>query len=236
MRMASDLGNTLNSNVTQLEQRRCMLESVRQHQQKFSAIAKQFYQAQPEDELSYLEFCEQIIATIDQILASGDWESSAFLRNSAKPLKGLRKEALELRAKLKGEVETVTSLQSPEITANQVPVYIALYQSAGHDLAKWEVQLRSLDRSAFGRPVYENEQDVQRVLRAKHAQAAEAYVAVAVEQNAMTQDHYQPQRTDREGNKLVNLAPGAINPDNVLLFVHQGQEYYFVKGKLVKKG
>lgn len=210
-----------------------LLESVRNEKADFLSVANDFYNQPHRTDENYMQFCRDTIASIDKILEAGDWNSSLFLRNTAKPLVQLRERAQEILTKMTGG-------KAQDVTANTVPegmqlVYVSLFQAKGHDLERWEMQLRSLYRYMSGRPVYSNEADVEAVIRAKVSPDADAYVVLAIPDSAIRDMSHAVPRKDRQGHELVTLKEGVVNSEHIVEFVHAGKRYRFANNKLKVK-
>ena len=167
------------------------------------------------------------------MLAAEDWDSSPFLKNTVKPLEEIKQSAEALVAQLSGDVNDTVASQT--IESGGQPVYIALFQAQGHDLKKWAMQLRSIDRYMLGRPIYTAEADVCKMIHQKVNQSCEAYAKVAVKPSAIQEQSLLPKREDRNGCTLLTLMPGTVTSDHIIEFVHVGKTYAFVDGKLREK-
>jgi len=209
-----------------------LLQSVKNEKAKFTDIAKTFYQKKPRNTEDYLAFNDAIIAAIDDVLEAGDWDDSLFLKNTVKPLKQIKEEALQLQKAAK-QASGEEAITLRELDDDEMLVYISVFQSEGHDIRKWELQLSSLQSHLLGRPVYRAEVDAQKVIRQKLVQISEAYVVVAIKKSDVQDFAYQAKRVDRHGNILLTLKEKAVKPENIFKFVHQGKVYYFLDGKLV---
>ena len=211
-----------------------LLQCVDKEKDQFTRLANNFYNASHRSDDHYLDLCNAIIAAVDGVLNASDWDSSLFLRNTIKPLKKIRDHALELRQALGGD----GSLAAPQKNAttlakNCVKLYVSLYQANGHDLKKWANQLNSIASHMTGRPVYQGEAEVKKIIRAKYAQISEAYAVVSVDQSNIISNEHATPRKDRFDSILVSLVPGAVVRDNILEFVHQGKRYYFHNDQLL---
>ncbi len=209
-----------------------LLDLVTSEKNEFSKIADTFYNKEHHNDADYIEFCQAVIKAIDTILDGGDWNDSLFLRNTVKPLQKMREQAQQLLEQANNR-HTSEQVTAPTLEAGKVAVFISLFQNDGHNLRKWEMQLRSIKGYLLGRPVYQNEADVQKVIRAKLAPVNEAYITVALDQGAIRNPAHQLPRVDRYGNQLLTLAEGAVTPDKILEFVHAGKRYCFSEGQLV---
>lgn len=194
-------------------------------------VAGNFYTAKRTDQ-NYVALCQKIVKMVDDILAAGDWESSLFLRNTIKPLKEIRQEAVELLEELL--VEGVgKGLTLPELSENTAKVYVSLYQARGDDLASWEAQLASLDKFMVGRPIYSAEEEIRQATRFKTAQSNEAYAVVALDKSKIIASDPFKVRKDRLGNFVISVVEGSVSAENVLEFVHAGKRYYFRNNRLI---
>lgn len=219
-----------NENNEALKQQ--LFDSVCHGKSQVSEIARTFYGKEQQTKEDYLAFSDAIVAEVDRVLEAGDWNDSLFLRNTVKPLEDIREEALNLQEQVRlssGEQKlTLRDLEDDEVL-----VYISVFQSEGHNIKRWELQLNSLRRHLLGRPVYENEEDVRKVIRQKLIQISEAYVAVAIKRSDIQNFAHQVKRVDRRGNTLLTLKESAVQPENIFKFVHQEEQYYFSDSKLV---
>ncbi len=215
--------------------RQHLLESVNQEKTQLTEMAEAYYEQAPHNDETYLNYCKKIIAMIDNILAAGNWEDSLFLRNTVKPLKQIREQAIALQQQILGQHDTATH-EHKKPGPNKKFVYISLYQSDGHNLKQWELQLKSIAQHMVARPAYQHEADVQKSIHQKIEQASEAYAVVVVDNSALNASRFQPPRHDRNGHLLLTLPSGSVSVENIIEFVHQGQHYHFVKGQLAQKG
>ncbi len=230
--MTPDFPHAARSSIKNEALKRKLIESVSEQKDKFLAVAEVFNALQRREEQDYLTLCNAIIDAVDQVLATGDWEDSQFIRNTIKPLKEIRDQALELRESF-SDAGTYKKVAAPEVAENSVKLYVLLYQSVGHDMKKWVDQLSSLGSHMIGRPVYQREEDAVSVIRTKLSQTSEAYVVVAVDQSKIISQEYGKPRKDKLGNELISLLPGAVSAENILEFIHQGKRYHFSDHQLV---
>lgn len=212
-----------------------LLECLKAKNSHLSGIAKEFYEKHSSfaDE-DYTKLCKEIVACVDEILTNGNWEDSLFLRNSLKPLKSLREQAVFLLKQMHSSINTEAEKEQV-VSEDRVLLYISLYQQDGLDMKKWELQLKSIECYLAGRPVYSQEEEVKKMLRLKLAQTSEAYIVITAKKSAIQNDSFHPKRLDRCGNTLVNIAAGTLTANDISEFVHQGRRYRFVDGKLILK-
>ncbi|AIT64056.1 Dot/Icm secretion system protein IcmQ [Coxiella burnetii] len=220
-----DLSNLrLNAKNEHLKQQ--LIECVDEQKAQFLQSAEVFYAKARRTEADYRHLCEAIIQATGQVLSAANWEESLFLRNTLKPIKKLYEEALALKEKLDGE-QAGQAFTTPALTENKVKLYVSLYQSNGHDLKQWALQLASLESYMVGRPIYQNEADAIQAIRQKLSQLSEACVVVAVDQSKIISQENRS-RKDRLGNLLTTVMPNAIKSENIIEFIHQGKRYHYV--------
>ncbi len=222
--------DTVITNNSDLKQQ--LINYLKQETVDFKEIAERFYQQEYHSEEDYLALTDAIINATDRVLNADHWEDSLFLRNALKPIKQLREQALLVKK------EATVTLSDPSVTLrpladNEQLVYISLFQSEGHDLRKWAIQLSTLSHHVLSRPVYEKEEDVVAVIRKKLIQVSEAFVIVAVKKQEVQPIALHSERVDRLGNVLLTLKDTAVKTENIFEFVHQQQRYFFVNGQLV---
>jgi intracellular multiplication protein IcmQ len=211
-----------------------LLERLKAESQHLSELAREFYENNAAYSNSdYIQLCKEIVSGVDKVFMQENWDESLFLHNSLKPLKDLQTQALLILEQL----EQSSSISLPEkniLTEECELLYISLYQQDGLDMKKWELQLKSIECYLAGRPIYQLEEEVKKVIRLKVAQTSEAYVSVAVKKSAI-QNKAQFKRLDRCGHPLVNISAGAVTANDIVEFVHQNQRYYFANGKLISE-
>lgn len=230
--MATGLAKSATSSGDALKQQ--LIDCIKQEKMDFMKIVKQFYSQGHRTREEYLELTDAIIDAMDHVLKANDWDDSLFLRNALKPLKEIRKEAVVLRKEATATVAD-KQIELRDLAEDELLIYISIFQSEGHDLRKWELQLSSLRSHLLGRPVYEKEEDVVKVIRQKLVQTSEAFVIVAIKKNDVQNFSYQAERVDRYGNPLLTLKDTAVKSENIFELVHQGKRYFLVNGKLIPR-
>ena len=118
---------------------------------------------------------------------------------------------------------------------NQQEVYVSLYTTGGSVLQTWERVIANLPRQIISRPVYANEEDLQRVIKSKENPVNEAFVAIYINQSDILSVAADKIPLDRFGKPLMMLKDKAINLLNISRFVHSSGVYTLQKGRLVKK-
>ncbi|OGT48791.1 MAG: Dot/Icm secretion system protein IcmQ [Gammaproteobacteria bacterium RIFCSPHIGHO2_12_FULL_38_11] len=212
-----------------------LLECLDKEAREFSDFARQFFSKETLSKEDKAGLLNAVITAVDHVMSGGDWESSLFLRNTIKPLIAIKTEAeLELsKLKIKAS-EQSASIQT--LSEDETTVYISLFQSDGYNINKWAMQLRSLDRYIVGRPVYQNEADIEKRIRLRAAGSGnEAYVVVIVKKNDIQSNVNAAPLKDQFDHSLLLLKEAALKRGQIIAFVHQGARYHFVDGQLVKQ-
>lgn len=218
----------------QEDKREWLSQKIAEEQQKFLKLAQQFYDEPQRSEKQCLGLTEAILAAIDNILAAGDWESSLFLRSTIKPLRRLREEVSTTRDTLMQQ-QGMVEIQEYQLAPGEIKVYVSLYQADGHSMDQWEAQLASIDCYMAGRPIYCNEQDIQKAMRQKLLQVSEAYAVVVIDASEVIQQEFAQGKTDRYGHALASVEAGVVDASNVIEFVHLDKRYHYYQQRLVLK-
>lgn len=210
-----------------------LLARMKAGESDFSVVLNDFFKSDCRNKEDYIALAKNIIELIDSTLSDDNFDESLFLKNTVKPFIEMREQAIDLLAQLEEQSDITQQYAQPAVSADMVTVYILLFQSQGHDIDKWAQLLGSLGRYVLGRPIYEHESDVQKVIRTKMLDGQEAYVKAAVPQSALTAMSGLSQRKDRYGNILVSLPVGAVSSQHILEFVHGKKRYHYIKGELI---
>src|SRR3990167_7931638 len=227
-----DNTSALKSEFKSQELKKKLLDCLDREARQFSEIARDYFnkdQLSKEDKTGLLK---AVINTVDHVMSAGDWDSSLFLHNTLKPLMQIKSDAeLELsRLDLKADEKAVTLPAG----VDEVEVYISLFQSDGYNIGKWAMQMRSLERYMVGRPVYQNEMDVEKRIRLRASGGNEAYVVVVVKKKDVMPQPLAGALKDQFDHLLLTLKERAVSSGRITAFIHQGVRYYFVDGQLIK--
>ncbi|HLB56232.1 MAG TPA: Dot/Icm secretion system protein IcmQ [Coxiellaceae bacterium] len=215
------------------ELKKKLLECLDKEAHEFSEIARTYFDKEHLSKDDKAGLLNAVISTVNHVVSAGDWNSSLFLRNTIKPLLAIKEEAEAELDHLHVKVSE-KSIKIRTASENEVEVYISLFQSDGYNINKWAMQLRSLDRYVVGRPVYQNEADIEKRIRLRNAAANEAYVAVIVKKMDVQFDPFAAPLKDQFDHSLLLLKETALKHGRIIAFVHQGIRYHFVDGQLVK--
>lgn len=181
----------------------------------------------------HLNYCQEMLASIEHIETAGDWQESLYLRNLVKPYVKLKASLIEVINTLTAQLNQSTSPEQYELAEGQRWIYISLFQNQGHSLAQWTLQLKSIDRYLQGRPIYAEEAEVISFVRSHRSTINHAYVVAWINEDQLDQDPYAVPRYDRCGHTLLTLKGGAVKPAHIVTFVHMNQFYHFQDGQLI---
>src|SRR3990167_1083131 len=163
--MTFTLASSARFDLKNEELKRHLIQCVDEEKKHFVQVAEEFYRLGRRTDDDYRKLCQAVINAIDQVLLANEWDTSLFLRNTLKPLRNIRDQAFELQKRLGEKIET--GYVEPMLAENITKLYISLYQTNGHDLKQWALQLGSLSSNMIGRPIYQHEEDVIKIIRTK---------------------------------------------------------------------
>ena len=198
----------------------------------------QFYNSDNQTAERYNQVNDKIIAGLERVFKLVDDNNandSLLLINTLKPLRDTYNKALQFQEMFESggfdEVsEAASSTAASNVGDNRQLVYITLYLVGGHEVHKWEQQLRSLAKLVQTRPIYLEEHDAEKAVRGHSLMCTVGYVAVAVEKNAIINTG---ERQDQHGRTMIALAEHAIyDPNQIVKFVLGGATYTLKNGKL----
>ena len=173
----------------------------------------------------------EIIGVLDDILSSGDWDSSLFLKTSGSKLKSLRdraKEICEIDVAKDKKLED-SSGKGREVESGYSRVHVLLYQVDGINLQGWFRTIRSLSGYTVNRPAYKEESEVLEFIRSKNTNIeCHGYLTVDIKDSDLYQT---PDQVDSFGHQFFGLKEEAIKIENVIEFVHANKKRYAVGEK-----
>jgi intracellular multiplication protein IcmQ len=178
-----------------------------------------------------------IVLAIDKTIDEGPWSASAFLSLIGKKLKSIRDniaDHVDAHQDSASGYDKADSRNSERFSTLK-KVCISLYAFDGSNLQSWERILEHLPVQTTSRPIYENEEDVNTIIRTKANRLNEAYAVVYIDPLNILK--LPPERTqvDKLGKPLLSLKDKAITQENIELLVHETGQYRYVGGKLIKK-
>ena len=187
------------------------------------------------DELSE-EQAKAILKALDDALEEGPWESSNFLKIIGKNLRAIRDNYCDKFHLSQAEKVSLASNASKQVGLRdgQQEVFIGLYLSNGSNLQNWEKIIHNLPRQNISRPVYDDEKNVNDLIKSKENKINEGYVSVYVNQSDILPVSADKAPVERLGHRLLLLRDRAIYPENINRFVHQSGTYTLQNGRLIK--
>lgn len=182
-----------------------------------------------------LDTALEIIKALDDAILQGPWEYNLLFKGVGKGLRDMRENFIRemgleehFAAEKKEHVAEAQASDSMEI-------YVSLYQAEGSNLHKWQIVVNSLAGYNVNRPIYQNEDDIQKAIRNKSFRQNDAYVAVKIRKEDIMPLITDKPPTDRNGYPLLTLREGAIKTENITRFSHMNGEYDFRNGVLTKR-
>lgn len=183
------------------------------------------------------DFGKQLLAVLTGILASGDWESSLFLKVEADRLKEFSGQIGTLLKSDEPKLDIIArDVARPQLPLGYSHVFILLYQIDGANLQNWYNNIKNLGQYSATRPAYIDEKHAQEFIRSKVANIERNGYVVA---NVKSGDFYQEGEKlfDPFGHELVSLKDKAVQIENVVEFVHANKRRYAISdNKLVLLG
>ena len=218
--------------VKQTEDRANIVKVLDVENERVSKAVEELYAHEGYDKQEAIGYCNEIIDSVNNIMAAGDWESSLFLRNVIKPLKEVSDDAKRILSELT-EAKGEAAEEAMVIADHQLLIYVSLYNTVGYKLEAWESQLKTIDSHLQGRPIYTDEASIKRVIRLKTDVTNEAYVILLIDKKALeTPNAFEDERQDNYGNSLKSVKVGAVDASHIIEFVHDGVRYDFSRGRL----
>ena len=145
-------------------------------------------------------------------------EKFRFIRDRLKDLYA-RLEAVVSAFKDHMQQETYT------LTADEVLVYIYLYNAQGIVLQSW---LKMLNPAVFyeysvNRPIYQSKADIDALIRSKSNKTQHGYITMAIKKDAIMPGS--EGLKDGLGHLLIKVKEGSFTEKNLISFTHNNQDY-----------
>ncbi|MGL6030225.1 MAG: Dot/Icm secretion system protein IcmQ [Legionella sp.] len=177
-----------------------------------------------------------ILNALNDAIAQGPWEQSAFLKVIGKNLLEIREDFLNQlgasgHAQLKAESHLANRIA---LRSGQQEIYVSLYSMDGSNLQSWEKIIANLPRQMISRPIYADEEEVKAALKMKENKQNEGYVAIYINQSDILSLGPDKLSVDKQGRPLLSLKDKTLYVDNISRFVHISGIYQLAKGRLVK--
>lgn len=191
-----------------------------------------------------------VLRALDETIETGPWDKSIFLGAIGKKLKEIRfgfknqlrflDPGFEDTEASAGMAEQATPLANtipvPEKTDDQIEAFVSLYNADGGNLQKWEKLLQALDKQIVTRPVYNSENEIRSVMRAKTTRKNDAYAAFYINKADVIPPRDGKPPLDRVGNILLILKDNALKLENITRFYHESGIYVFKNNQLSRIG
>lgn len=175
----------------------------------------------------------KLIAAIDKALEEGRWDGSLFFKNIRKQLQKLRdfvKQELADDQIVNNFEDNMKLLEIERRKAGYEVVYVVIYQTDGEFLEKWVNPIKALTGHSVSRPVYQSEEHVAELIRAKRSRN-DAYIAVWVKPTDVM--NRQNIVKDKLGHPVLTLKDGSVKLENIIEFVHDNRRFMFQENELV---
>ena len=174
---------------------------------------------------------------LNQLLKNDAWEKSFLLKKKKDKLTELLldyENALQsMKTGALSDGESV-GIKLPDIKPGESLVYIALYQSNGKDLMRWQVSMHAIESCSFGRPIYESEDQVKQLITSNGAKDSDGYVEVVVPEDGIIRSSPGRNMVDKLDQPIVNIKPGILCPERIRVFTHHNDiRYIYQSGKLL---
>lgn len=176
------------------------------------------------------ELSKRLWVILDEVLTTGDWQSSSFLKTAAIQLRDLQEKCNKLSLSSGGNKAATEVINVDKDTTRRaiVPgyarVFILLYQVDGANLQSWYRTIRTLAEHSITHQIYKEENHVKEAIRAKITdQDRNGYAVVDIkEENLLSGE----QPLDQFGHALCVLKDSSVKLENIIEFVHNNRKRY----------
>lgn len=130
------------------------------------------------------------------------------------------------------------STQETTIEADELLVYIHLYNAQGIVLRTWQTMItpKAFFDFSVNRPIYQEKSYIEAFIRSKAKKIQHAYLIVAVKKNQILTSAEEGALKDVLGNPLIKIKEGSLSYKKTISFVHNDQSYVLNEaGDLIKK-
>lgn len=178
---------------------------------------------------------DKLISLMRDLMTTGNWEDSLFLRTAHKKLEELTSQAMALSKQLDSSHLDPSQKHKNLPIEGYISVFVSLYQFDAYNLVKWGKTLKNIKDYSVNRPIYRIEEHVQEMLRSKQGSAREAYVSIYVKESDLIPPYTGKIAEDRFGHELLTLREGSLSSENIIKFVHLNKSYTFENESLILK-
>jgi hypothetical protein len=181
------------------------------------------------------EIANKVKEVIAGVLATGDWESSIFLKATATKLRGLQAEAERLShlGEQVQQVQNVATASDKTIKRRTTPpgysqVFILLYQVDNTNLQGWYRTIKTLTDYSVTRPAYKDEAYAREFIRSKTSGVERNGYAVV---NIKSDDFYNVEQppVDASGQQLFVLKENSVKLENIVEFILANKQHYAIR-------
>lgn len=123
-----------------------------------------------------------------------------------------------------------------ELSADEVPVFVYLYNAHGANIRSWQKMLTPdvFYEYSVNRPIYSDKSHIEGLLRSKSSKSQHGYLTIAV--NPQDVISSAASQKDAVGNPLIRVREGSLRFDALIQFTHNEHEYTVnEQGELTKK-
>lgn len=180
---------------------------------------------------------QQAIDAITQCLKTFEGSSRRLLVSIHKELTE-RKNALqaslaENTEKKAGGPKAAANAAQAEHLADQMLVYIPLYQTDHQNVDAWYQAIQALISHCSNRPIYPDEAALKTTLGQKLNNPCQAYVCLKVTKTALIEPRENQMFSDHKAQGMLRLKENVLTLDCVEQFVHGKQRYCLNHAQLV---
>lgn len=179
---------------------------------------------------------DAVLKALDTALEQGPWGESNFLKVIGRNLRAIRDDFFSQIDTTENDkaVASVHLANQAALRRGLQKVYIQLYSADGKNMRSWEWIVANLPQQMISRPIYENEEDVQAIIKIKENVINEAYVCIYIDQNNILPVSADKVPVDKLGKHRLTLKDGSLKLENMDGFVHQSGIYQYSQGRLIK--
>ena len=177
------------------------------------------------------EIAMRVKATIDALLATGDWVKSLFLKAVADKFQTMLltvQHLVQLAQQDEPSVAVHKTAKSRKTPPGYSRVFVLLYQVDETNLQSWYRTIKTLADYTVTRPVYKNETYAQECIRAKKDTEIErnGYIVVDIKNEDIYGEEYAS--VDNFHHNMYVLKENSVEIENILEFVHANKSYYAI--------
>ena len=125
-----------------------------------------------------------------------------------------------------------------EITADDVVVFVYLFNSQGNLLKNWGSMLTSkvFYEHSVNRPIYTDKSQIEMLVRSKPNKLHHAYISVSVKRSDILTSPANVGLKDVQGNPLIKVKEGSLLFNRMVAFTHNDTDYSVEEsGDIVRK-